>query len=673
MNVREMIGRNRRALLGGAFIAILALITYAPSLGNGFALLDDGLLIFENNAVREFSWRTLKAIFTSYDPELYVPLTIVSYKLDYLIGGYHPFMYHATNLLLHILSSLLVAWIALTLSHRKLVALFVGILFALHPLHVETVAWAAARKDVLSSFFFLAAFASYLRFMCHPEPAEGVKRWYLLSLILFIFGLLSKVTVLTLPIVLLLTELFLQSKKEDRMQSAPSSSPAPALTPALFRTLPYFALSLLFGIIALGGKGDVLGAVSLLEKVFLAGKSTFFVLLKIFFPVQLSPFYPQTSSISPLHPVFLIPLLLTTILTLFSAVYSCTGTSVQRHLVVLRTVAFGWLFFLITLAPTFLTPSKGGENIYITSDRYAYLPSIGILFAVAMVFAMFLENAPDARSQTKRLRGTFLAAGALTLLFIILSTRQSLLWGGNVALFAHAAEVSPNFYFAHINHGAALRLERRHKEAEEAFRRAISLRPLGNTYGLLAQVLAEQKKFDEAIVEFEQGMLLDPKDYELHHGLGQVYALQRNFDAALAEYERALALMPSAENEYLKLSRRAGARRDVVLERIGILYGERGDHARAIEYYKKALAENPYFADAHFNLAVGLGNLGKREEALKHYEEAVRLEPSHIRARVNLAILYAEKGRKREARELLQGVLKDDPGNQIAKEVLRKL
>lgn len=695
----------RSTILGGILIAALTLLVYAPSLGNGFALLDDGLLIYENNAIREISPATLKAAFTNYDPELYVPLTIFSYQIDYLIGGYHPFMYHFTNLLLHALSSLLVSWITLTLTKRKLIALFVGLLFAIHPLHTETVAWAAARKDVLSAFFFLAAFASYLSFLkrferktnneqTNNESAIGkVRPMYLLSLFLFLLGLLSKVTVLTLPFVLILTEWFLLVRPA-RLPLEASRSGAKWGALAL-RTLPFFALSFLFGLIALGGKTAILGAVSPLEKILLAGKSVFFVLGKLFFPVSLSPFYPQLSPIHLSDPFLFLALLFTVLLSLitlflllnreriqaessmsrfqYTSILKRASAIFRKNQPTLKMLSYGWLFFLVTLAPTFMTPSKGGENVYITSDRYAYLPSIGILLIVGMMLTHILEHSEDARVQVRRMKSIFLGVGAIVCIFAFLTLQQSLLWGNNVALFAHAAAVSPDFYFAHINHGAALRLERQHEKAAEAFWRAIALRPLGNTYGLLAQVLAEQSRLEEAITEFQKGVALSPEDYELHHGLGQVYSLQGKFEDALAEYERALALMPETKNAYEKLSRRIGARRDVVLMRIGILYGERGDHERAIEYYERALEENPSFADAHFNLAVGLGNLGKKEEALAHYEEAVRLEPTHIRARVNLAMMYAEKGRKQEAKVLLQAVLRDDPKNTVAKNALEQL
>jgi len=152
----------RPQTLVAALPFLVALAIYAPSFRNGFAIIDDGLLIFENNLIRTISPRTLWVAFTSYDPELYIPLTLVSYQIDYLIGGYHPLIYHCTNALLHAGSALFISAIFSLLGVEKRMAILSGIVFALHPLHVEAVAWAAARKDLLSSFFFLGSLFAYI-------------------------------------------------------------------------------------------------------------------------------------------------------------------------------------------------------------------------------------------------------------------------------------------------------------------------------------------------------------------------------------------------------------------------------------------------------------------------------------------------------------------------------
>ncbi|MEK7136891.1 MAG: tetratricopeptide repeat protein, partial [Patescibacteria group bacterium] len=514
-------------------------------------------------------------------------------------------------------------------------------------------------KDLLSSFFFFISLFNYLHYTRKPMGSRSRVLRYIASIVLFALGLLSKGTILLLPFILLLLD-YVQKRPWERG--------------LLLEKIPFFSLSVLFGVIALGGKRDVLAATTLLEKVLLAAKTTFFFLLKFLVPRELTVSYPQLSPITLSSVEFLIPVILLILLIISVCLlirHSFVPFAIPLSPEVSRRIVFCVLFSFLTLAPSYAAISKG-ISIYVFADRYGYLPSIGLLLLLGMFIVSMLTTSENAQT-FRRKRVLIAATSIMMLLFCRLTVRQSLLWGKWGAFMEKTTEYNPHFYRPFIDLGASYRMEGKSEKAIQAYRRALELYELPNVYGLIGQIYAERGELEKAIEEFRTGILLNPSDAELHHGLGQVYALQRNFDAALREYERALALMPEPKNAYEKLSRRIIARRDVVLERIGILYGERGDHARAVEYYEKALLENPSFADAHFNLAVGLGNLGKREEALKHYEEAVRLEPSHIRARVNLAILYAEKGRKREAMTLLQQVLEEDPKNSIAHEALEKM
>lgn len=165
-----------RGSLIAAFFIIAALV-YGASLHNQFVRLDDGLLIYENQAIQHINPQTIKTVFTTYDPELYIPLTLISYQVDYLLGGIDPFLYHLQNLFWHTLNALLVAWLAYLLIKKEWIALFVGVLFLVHPLHTEAVAWAAARKDVLSTFFFLASTITYLYYR-----SEERQKYYIASL-----------------------------------------------------------------------------------------------------------------------------------------------------------------------------------------------------------------------------------------------------------------------------------------------------------------------------------------------------------------------------------------------------------------------------------------------------------------------------------------------------------
>jgi len=597
----------RRFSTGLLLLFLLTLGLYAVALGNGFSSIDDGMLIFQNNLIRSITPQTLATIFTSYDPELYIPLTFFSYQIDYLIGGYSPWVYHATSVLLHAGSAVLAAGCVFLLFRNTWVALFVGLLFAVHPINTEAVAWASARKDVLSGFFFLGALLGYLLYRKRGQlqvtsyKLQVSSRFvYFASLFCFLLALLSKVTAVTLPLVLLLIGWYERRRVRDLLRD----------------TLPYFGLSIIFGIVALGGKTMLLGQTSLWEKILLSCRMTVFGVWKILVPLNLSVFYPETEAISLLRLPYIF-----SVLCLIAVAALLVYVHRKRALIV------AILFFLITLTPAFLTPIKGG-NVFFFSDRYVYIPAIGIF----LMLGMLVVRLP------KRIPITVVTAVILS----ILTLQQIAFWGNSTALFARVTRLYPKFYLGHISEGSLLHRAGKSDEAIAAYRRATGLYTLPNTFGLIGQVEAERGNTAEAIAAFNEGLALLPDDRELHYGLGQVYALSGNRVEALREYEMALALAPEEEaGAYRHFSRRISSRRDMILLRIGILYGEGGDHARAIEYYRQAVEENPFNADAEFNLAVGLGELGQYQEAIAHYQRALELDPAMEAARHNLEILNA--------------------------------
>lgn len=468
-----------------------------------------------------------------------------------------------------------------------------------------------------------------------------VTSWF--GVLFFLLALLSKVTAITLPVILLLVDWYLGRRDVKRM---------------FLEKIPYFLLSLLFGLIALGGKSSLITDRSFPEMILLACKMTVFALYKILFPFHLTVFYPELTPVTLSHPLFLLSVLL-----------MGAGLILLWCLRKQRAVLFGFLFFFITLAPSFLTVVKGG-NTFFFSDRYAYIPSIGII----VLFCFFLNKRIGKHMSLSSFLFPLstLISSLIIVIFIPMTFIQARVWGNGVALFSQVTEQYPAFYLGHINLGASLRETGKKEEAIQEFRKAIALHPLANTYGLIGQVEAERRNYREAVRAFREGLAME-EDAELHYGLGQVYALMGERENAVASYERALELSPVEENRYKQFARRISSRRDKILLRMGLLYGEAGDHLTAMEFYEEALTENPLNADAHYNLAVSLGNLDRTDETIAHYERAREIDPAYIRARVNLAILYMRGGRKTEAIRELRAVLKIDPQNIAATNTLKSL
>ena len=609
--------RHILGLVAGVFF-VLTFTVYYQSLFHPFVRWDDGLLIYDNPAVWAITPATLKAIFTSYDPELYIPLTFLSYQIDFLIGGTKPVIYHLTNLLLHTGNALLAAWFTYLLSKKKWIGLVCGLLFAIHPLHTEAVAWASARKDVLSTFFFLLTLIGYLRY-------RQTGKFYRYSIVAYLLALLAKVTVATLPVLLLLIDIF-DGRKLDRKSFKEKT--------------PYFALSVVFGIIAIFGKTSVLQRATLLEKMLMACKSTVFYLQKIVWPTELSVLYPYVGSIGLTNPDFLWPALSVIALVVVAFL------SLRRT----RAVFFGVFFFLITIAPTFLNFAKGEMDLYFASDRYTYAGSIGILFLIALGLSQLMQ-----RLSPKIVTG---GVGIVVLLFAFMAHGQSQTWRNTETLFGNVIEHYPNSHVAHNNLGNIFRRQENIEKSIEHYEQAIAINDHPRTRSNLGAALRKQGQIEEAFAQYDRALELNADSKNAHFGLGIIYAEQGNWVQALKEYERAIEIDPTYSEVYLNL---------------GALHMQMQQTELAIEAYEKAIGITPYFAQAHYNLGVAYGKMNKPRQAMESYERAVQLEPSFVAARINLGIAYYDRKRIEESIEQFEIALRYNPGNSRAISALKQI
>lgn len=405
-----------------ALVFGLLLAVFGVSLANDFVRWDDGLLIYENPAIREISFHSLKTIFTTFDPELYIPFTLFNYQVLYLLFGQHAWGYHLWSLLLHTSNALLGAWLISWITGNKKIGMVAGLLFALHPVQVEAIAWASALKDQLSTLFYLLALIAYLH---HRDL--GSKRAYWWSLGFMLFGLLSKVMVVTLPITLLLLDDLGEKKWWSKN--------------AILEKLPYFALSTIFGLVAIFGKEAILSTTTPWQTILMALRSTTFYLEKLFWPTGFSVLYPYSGVVALTTPDIAISAVLVIVL-LITVIVLRTWT---------RFPFAAFLFFLVTLVPTFVNFSKGG-NLYVASDRYTYLPSLGIFLLIATIGVVFWE------SRTGAIRTILNCVLALVLaVFCVLSFQLTKVWASSEVLFRNVLKYYPNSYAAHNNIGNVLR------------------------------------------------------------------------------------------------------------------------------------------------------------------------------------------------------------------------
>ncbi len=611
---------SRKTVIGviiGFFAATFAV--YGLSLGNNFVAWDDNYLIVSNPIIKGFSWENTVNAFTSYDPELYDPLIFIVYQFNYAIGGIDPFMFHFTNLVLHTLNALCLCWLLFVLMKKRWLALLGGLLFAVHPLNTEAVSWAAALKDVLSTFFFLTSILAYLQYR-----DDGERRWllYAVSLVLFLLGLLSKVMVLTLPVVLLLIDV-LQNRRFSKTM--------------LLEKIPYVILSIIFGIVALFGKQDVVLESSTLEKILMAAKSTMFYPWAYLWPTRLSVLYPYSDAITLASPAFFVPVILViaslAVMVLFFHRY--------------RTISIGIALYLLTLIPTFFNFAKGGYA-YVASDRYVYIPQIGLLLILLYIVDRLIQQ--SSLRQKKII--VMSAAGIVIVTLGILAHRQSLTWKNTETLFLQTLKYHPDAQAARLNLGYVYRESGLYEKSLEQLNIAIAREPANAlAYVNIGQVYEKQYRTDDAIAAYKKAIEVNAKERDAYMSLGMLYERQGKIDDALALYKEVEKINPLYAPVYNNL---------------GSVYMQKNDVTNAKAAYKKAVEINPYYADAHFNLAFILAKEGDLNGAAQEYESTLSLEGDKVETLTTLASLYAELNKTGETVSTLQRILKIDPANAFA-------
>jgi len=499
-------GRQCAFLVTCAFL-LIGIAVYGKSLGNGFVAFDDDTLVYGNPAVHELTSESIAWAFSHYDPELYIPLTFLSYQIDDAIGGGSPFAFHLTNLLLHVLNALLVTWIVTLFigGDRKcrLLSVCCGLLFLLHPLNTEAVSWISARKDLLSSAFFFGALVAYLSYQHRP-----VRRLLWLTALLFLLGLLSKVSVIILPFVLLVFDW-----REGRLSERKSWT----------EKIPLFALGVIFGVVAVTGKESVLSDTHLLEAVLMAGKSTVFYLQKFLVPSDLSVIYPYTAAITLRSSDFFVPIVLLAVM----------GGVLIRSLHRTRDAVCAAMVFLLTLAPSFSNYAKAGD-IYFASDRYAYMPFLGFLIGSAALLAGI--------SAWRRSVGIIVFVALVTC--GVLAHRQSQVWHDSFTLFSHTLNSYDDSHIAHNKVGAELIDRKEFTEGVFHLRRSLEIRPTARALynlGIAALLMGEK---GEARMFNEQAIALDPEYGPAYLNLSALLWEDGERAGALRAARKAVDLLP---------------------------------------------------------------------------------------------------------------------------------
>ena len=563
-----------------------------------------------------FTWDNVTWAFTTGFFSNWHPLTWLSYMGDVKLYGMYPGGFHSTNLQFHLMGTVLL-FLALSWMTRQVwPSAMVAFLFALHPLHVESVAWISERKDVLAGAFMMLMLLAYAWYAERP----GWLR-YVLVILPFILGLMSKPMLVTLPCVLLLLDYWPLERLDRRTDVR-----------CTVEKIPLLALSAASAVVTYlvqqqGGAMEKFERLPFTYRAANAALAYVAYLGKTFWPTHLSPFYP--------HPGATVSLTAAAVAgALLLAITAAAFLSRRRHPYLL----VGWLWYLGMLVPAIGLVQVGAQGM---ADRYTYLPLIG--FFVAIVWL--------AQALLQRMRhGPAVAVAGTAMLVVALCVVTSIQigrWRNGVTLYRHAVAVTRDNPIAQNLLGNALALRGQTREAMGHFTAALRLDPdYANAHFGLGIALQELGKFDEAIAQYNETLRIEPDQLRARYKLGEALFHQHRFDEAAQAFQTILAHEPRYMEAYNGL---------------GMTLAARGRFQEAAEQYIHALDIRSDYIDALLNLAVALVNMGQTERALKPLEDALRLAPRQANTHMYLGLVHERLGHRELARTHLQQALQLDP------------
>lgn len=629
----------------GKWVALLILIlltflAFRPGLKGDFTNWDDDRYVKNNELIQQGS---LGEILTEYYMGNYHPLTLLSYHLEYKMAGKEPYLYHLTNLILHILNVVMVYFLALLLFKGKWMgAWLAAALFAVHPLHVESVSWVSERKDVLYAFFFLPAWYAWIQFRKTETP-----RWAVLSLVLFVLSCLSKGMAVTFSGVIIFTDLLLKGKWEVR--------------DAVWY-IPFLAVSVFFGVLAIFAQ-QAAGFIyletqwSALEKGILAAYAWWFYLWKMINPLHLSAFYPFPEKVGGSLPgiFWLAPLMLMGLGALLI---------LYRKKMPWLLFAFGVYSACIVIVLQILSVGEA-----LAADRYFYVASCGFFLAAGYGLNYVLENKPQYKTMA-----TSLSVG-IVLALAWMTTDRTLVWKDSLTLWKDTLGKYERISLAHYNLGVTYGLEMNdYANAEPHFRRAIEIRP-GYPQALynLAIIHANRNQFEESNKLFRELLQVNPAYPLAHSGIGFNLEKMGQYAEAAEAYQQELANSNESYNVWLGLGTslgKAGKLEEAVpaLQKaseldptrpepwvnMGVFHFNAGRLSDALPLYDKALEINVANPEAWFNKGSALNAMGRLDDAETCFRKALEYNPRMAEVFINLGNIASVRGNPKGQTEAYQ-------------------
>ncbi len=667
-----------------AYIATTAVIglsvfLYLNTLNNDFVNFDDPDLVIRNNYIKRLNVQNIKDIFTPGVVGAYQPVRTLSYAIDYHFWKLNPAGFHLTNIICHAFSTLFVYLIAYVLTRQVSTAALTSLLFAAHPVHVEAIAWVAGRRDVLSSTFGLVSFFCFIKCL-HPQQNDNQKiqspssalrlapsAWYIFSLVFFASALLTKPSLVILPLLLVFYDVcFLHPplwKKWRRGLGYISF-----FFVALIFTQVFMKLSRAAGVVESWGDGYT--RLLTMMQVF----AEYIVML--FVPRNLSATYGITPVYSFWEPLFLVSV----------AVLGLVFVLTIRAWKTSKVAFFGIGWFFISLLPV----SNIIPIAIVKADRYLYLPSAGFCLVIAWIIVRcqtMLSHLKGSASGKRLIAyGYWLLIGLVLMSYAILTVQRNRDWKNSHSLWTATLETNPNSSLALNNLGLIYAQQGMYEKAIALYEQLLDYHPnqehIERVYGNIANAYIGMQLFDEAIDYYQHALEIDPEYMNAYLGLGRIsmklgqydqaegiymnaldlndrneslythlgnlYAMQGKYDDAITSFEKALEINPFSMNAYNGL---------------GLSYAWKGETDKALSLYQQTLRQNPDATVIRNSLGTLYMNLGDIEKAITEFTGSLEIYPENVEIRNNLGILYLRTQRYKEAAREFMTSLERRPGN----------
>lgn len=636
--------KTRRDVLIGMLLVIVTLAVYGQVTNYGFINYDDPKYVYDNPYIqsglnKESVFWSLTATYVSN----WHPITWLSHMIDVEIYGINPGGHHLTNVIFHIVNSLLLCIILKKATGGLWQSGFVAALFALHPLHVESVAWISERKDVLSALFWMLTMWGYIAYVERPNIYR-----YILVVVFFILGLMAKPMLVTLPFVLLLLDYWplKRLKIENCQLSRKGFRPLIFIlrSSVFWEKIPLFLLVaasciITFSVQKTGGAVGSLEILPLNTRIANALVSYISYVVKMVWPFNLSVFYPHPKLL-PAWQVAGAGFLILTI-----SLFVILNIRVRPYFFV------GWLWYLVTLIPVIGLVQVGRQAM---ADRYTYIPLIGLFIVIAWegsssVLKWCSKKWSEENEQTSYGHLILSMAAISTLIvFSVVTWFQIQVWDNSIKLYEHALRVSGDSYVMHYNLGNTFFYQDKFDKAIDHYEQALSIdtqsSEANNNLGL---ALFRMNRIDEAVGRYLHALHLDPHFSEPHNNLGNVYASQGELNKAIHHYHEALRLDPKLSDAHNNL---------------GLALIQKGFIDKAIARFQKTLEIEPHHAGAARNLNRALAIKVKIDKAVSNMYEAIEIHPDDPDLQSRLSMLYKRKKELDEAVTYYKSRLTTLPG-----------